>query len=296
MILPHSVAIEDVTLRDGLQSESRLFSLPEKLEIAHGLIDSGVKHLQVGALVHPEWVPQMADTEKFFKALPQKSNISYTVLVLNGRGLERALDVGITHLYVGISASETHSQRNSHCSLSQAKHRVAALITRAKESRLHVRAGVMVAFGCPYEGFVPPSKVLEIVRLYRDLGADMIDLADTAGLANPRQIYELTTEARDVAGEIPLSLHLHDTRGMGLANLLSGLQAGVCHFDTSTGGLGGCPFIPNAAGNIATEDAVFMLNEMGIETGIDASALCAVTRRLESLLGRTLPGRMCHVE
>ncbi len=295
MLLPDSVVLEDVSLRDGLQNEVRLFSVGEKLTLARYLLASGIKRLQIGAFVHPEWVPQMANTDELFKTLPKNSDVVYSALVLNEKGLERALKVGIKHLYVAISASETHSLRNTRCSTSEAKERVVRIIRRAKIERLHVRAGVMVAFGCPYEGTVPPSRVLEIVSLYRDFKVDTIDLADTAGLANPRQVFELIRAAQAVSGEIPISLHLHDTRGMGLSNLLSGLQAGVTHFDTGTGGLGGCPFIPHASGNIATEDAAFMLSEMGVETGIDVRKVCTATRWLESLLGKRLPGSISHL-
>jgi len=293
--LPKKVALEDVTLRDGLQNEDRIFSVHEKLALVRDLIASGVKRIQIGSFVHPAWVPQMSNTDKLFQRLPKNPNVTYTALALNETGLERALRTGVKHLYLGISASETHSRKNNNCTVSEAKKRIVKLIKRTKENNVKIRAGIMMAFGCAYEGKIKEEKVLDIAILYHSLEVDEIDLADTAGLANPKQVFELVTKIKAYTGDIPVSLHLHDTRGMGLANLFAGLHAGISTFDASIGGLGGCPFIPNAAGNIATEDTVFMLSEMGIETGIDYLKICSATKQLETLLGKTLPGRMCHL-
>ncbi len=292
--LPKRVLIEDVTLRDGLQGEKRRFTLKEKLWIAHRLIESGVKRIQIGSFVHPGKIPQMADTSEFLRHLPEAANVTYTALVLNETGLDQAIQVGVSSLYMGISATNTHNLENSHCTLAEARTRIGKMITRAKANAITVRAGIMMAFGCAFEGKVPPERIVDIARQYKQLGVDIIDLADTAGRANPRQVFELVTRVLSETGETPVSLHLHDAWGMGLANLVSGLQAGVTHFDTSVGGLGGCPFIPKAAGNIPTEDAVYMLNEMEIETGIEPQTLCEIMRRLEQLLDRALPGRICH--
>ncbi len=290
--LPRHVIIEEEVLRDGLQNEKHPFSTNEKLRLIHALIDAGVKRIQVGSFVHPKWVPQMADTDEIFRRLAPVPGITYTALILNKKGLERAIACGAKHLSMSVSASETHSLKNTNCSTEEAWSRIESLILSAKEHGITVRAGVMTAFGCAYEGPVPPERVLHLVERYIALGVDEINLADTAGLGNPRLVYTVVKEAKDIAGDIPISLHLHDTRGMGLANLLSGLVAGATIFDTCTGGLGGCPFIPNAAGNIATEDAVFMLNEMGIETGIDVPSICSITHSLEETLKRKLPSRL----
>ena len=290
--LPRHVIIEEEVLRDGLQNEKHPFSTNEKLRLIHALIDAGVKRIQVGSFVHPKWVPQMADTDEIFRRLAPVPGMTYTALVLNKKGLERAIACGAKHLSMSVSASETHSLKNTNCSTEEAWSRIESLILSAKEHGITVRAGVMTAFGCAYEGPVSPERVLHLVERYIALGVDEINLADTAGLGNPRLVYTVVKEAKDIAGDIPISLHLHDTRGMGLANLLSGLVAGATIFDTCTGGLGGCPFIPNAAGNIATEDAVFMLNEMGIETGIDVPSICSITHSLEETLKRKLPSRL----
>jgi len=293
--LPRHVIIEEEVLRDGLQNEKHPFSTNEKLRLIHALIDAGVKRIQVGSFVHPKWVPQMADTDEIFRRLAPVPGMTYTALVLNKKGLERAIACGAKHLSMSVSASETHSLKNTNCSTEEAWSRIESLILSAKEHGITVRAGVMTAFGCAYEGPVPPERVLHLVTRYVALGVDEINLADTAGLGNPRLVYTVVKEAKDIAGDIPISLHLHDTRGMGLANLLSGLAAGATIFDTCTGGLGGCPFIPNAAGNIATEDAVFMLNEMGIETGIDVPSICSITHFLEETLKRKLPSRLASL-
>ena len=292
--LPEAVTFEDVTLRDGLQNEPRLLSVEEKVKIAEGLIAAGVKRIQIGSFVNPKQVPQMANTDALCQVLPERDDVIYTALVLNESGLERAVNAGIRHVYMAISATETHNLKNNHCTLKEAQKRIERMIAWAKEHHITVRAGIMMAFGCAYEGTVPPERIREIARHYHQIGVDIIDLADTAALANPRQIYTLVQGIRSEIPDTPLSLHLHDRRKMGLPNMLAGLLAGVTLFDTSVGGMGGCPFVPEPAGNITTEDAAFMMNEMGIETGIDISALCSLTHTLEELLGRSLPGETTH--
>lgn len=293
--LPTRITIEEEVLRDGLQNEKRLFSTKEKLSLVQSLIESGIKRIQIGSFVHPKWVPQMANTDEVFHKLPKDNGITYTALILNRKGLERAIACGVRHLSMSVSASETHSRKNTNCSTEEAWSRIESLILEAKDHGIAVRAGVMTAFGCAYEGAIPPEKVYHLAERYTSLEVDEINLADTAGLGNPQLIFEIVTGVKKIVGNIPVSLHLHDTRGLGLANMLSGLLAGATIFDTCVGGLGGCPFIPNAAGNIATEDAVFMANEMGIQTGIDIPSVCAVTHILEKKLHRKLPGKIASL-
>ena len=292
---PRHITIEEEVLRDGLQNEKRVLSTEEKLQLIHALIDAGVKRIQVGSFVHPKWVPQMADTDEIFRNLPALPDVTFTALILNQKGLDRAVACGAKHLSMSVSASETHSRKNTNCSIAEAWTRIESLILSAKEHEITVRAGVMTAFGCAYEGPIPPERVLHLVERYVALGVEEINLADTAGLGNPRLVYKIVKDAKMIAGDIPISLHLHDTRGMGLANMLSGLVAGATIFDTCVGGLGGCPFIPGAAGNIATEDVMFMLNEMGIETGIHIPSICAVTHSLEDMLGRKLNSKLARL-
>lgn len=290
------VVIEDEFLRDGLQNEARLLPLADKLAFVRGLEEAGVRRIQLGSFVNPARVPQMADTDALFAAVERRPGVTYTALVLNMAGLERALAAGVPHLSISVSASESHSRSNVGKSVDEAIGHIAPVIERALGAGVAVRAGIQSAFGCGFEGKVASERIVAIARTFDGLGVHEINLADTAGLGNPRQVFALTGAVRAaVRPHVRLSLHLHDTRGLGLANMVAGLQAGVRIFDAALGGLGGCPFIPAASGNIATEDAVFALEEMGVSTGIDWQALAGLSRRLGDLLGHRLPGRMAHV-
>ncbi|WP_319530213.1 hydroxymethylglutaryl-CoA lyase [uncultured Cohaesibacter sp.] len=290
------VLIEDEFLRDGLQNEKRLFSIEEKLGFLNDLEQAGVKRIQLGSFVHPKWVPQMANTDELFASLTPKDGVIYTALVLNGAGLDRALAVGVKHLSISVSASETHSQKNTNRSVDEGRAKIAPVIEKALAEGVAVRAGIQSALGCGFEGHIDPDRVLDIARSFAALGVSEINIADTAGLANPRQVFELCQRLRgELPDEVALSLHLHDTRGLGIANFVAGLQAGVRIFDAAAGGLGGCPFVPKATGNIATEDAAYAAEEMGFETGIDWQAFRTLVERAEALLERSLPSRMAHV-
>lgn len=296
MRLASEVLIEDEALRDWLQIEKRLFSVAEKVSFADAIADAGVRRIQLGSFVHPKWVPQMADTDEVFATLKPRSGVVYSALVLNMAGLDRALAARVKHLSISISASETHSQKNTNKSVADALAGIRPIIERALSEGISVRAGIQSALGCGYEGAVPLERVLMIAKLYGEIGVHEINIADTAGLANPKQVFESVTAVREVVpSKTQLSLHLHDTRGLGLANMFAGLQAGVAIFDAAVGGLGGCPFIPAASGNISTEDAVFALEQMGVRTGIDWRKLCGVARQFETTLGRRLPSRMPHI-
>ena len=295
--LPKTVLIEDEALRDGLQNEKRLFSVAEKLELVAAIADAGVRRIQVGSFVSPKWAPQMANTDELFAALPPRAGVVYSGLVLNAAGLDRALAVGAKHLSISVSASETHSRKNANKSVDAALADILPTIERALAAGVAVRAGIQSALGCGYEGDIDPAQVLRIARLYREAGVREINIADTAGLADPQLVHRVATLLREAFGdEVTLSLHLHDTRGLGLANMLAGLQAGVTVFDAAVGGLGGCPFIPAATGNISTEDAVFALERMGVATGVDWTKLQPVARRLADLVGRKLPSRMAYID
>jgi hydroxymethylglutaryl-CoA lyase len=290
------VLIEDEFLRDGLQNEERILTIEERLDFLSALENAGIRRIQVGSFVHPKWVPQMACTDELFERIEPKDGIVYSALVLNKNGLERARAVGVKHLSISISASETHSMKNTNRTVDEARAAVAPTLERALSEGIAVRAGIQSALGCGFEGRIDPDRVMRIARDYAALGVKEVNIADTAGLANPRQVYELCTRLREeLPADMALSLHLHDTRGLGIANMIAGLQAGVRIFDAAMGGLGGCPFIPKATGNIATEDAAFACEQMGIETGIDWEAFRVPVARAEELLGRVLPGRMSHM-
>lgn len=291
-----TVILEDESLRDGLQFEQKILTLDEKLSLYRLLAAAGVRRLQVGSFVHPKMVPQMADTEAFIRsARDEFPGALITALVLNDKGLERALHCGLAHLSMSSSASNSHSLKNVKRSAEVALASLIELIRRAVDAGLQVRAGIQCAFGCVYEGAVPEDRVLDMAARLAETGAAELNLADTTGMANPIQIRRLVSKTRAVIPHLPISIHLHDTRGLGLANMLAAYEEGVNIFDVSAGGLGGCPFVKGASGNVAAEDAVNMFQQIGVETGIDLKALCRVVDRYEEVLGRSLPGRMNRV-
>jgi len=287
-----AVLLEEEVLRDGLQNEPGQLRLDDKLELVRLLAAAGIRRIQLGSFVDPRRVPQMADTDALVglvrAELPQ---LLCTGLVLNRRGLDRALACGLNHISCSVSISDTHSRHNVRRPAGEALAAAVALVGVAARSGLRVRAGVQSAFGCASEGRVDPARVLAAVGRLVAAGAAEINLADTAGMAEPVQVSRLMAGVRRLAPEVQISLHLHDTRGLGLANLQAGYRAGVRLFDVAAGGLGGCPFVPGAGGNVATEAAVDLFRQLGVATGIDPARLGLVVARLQALLGRELPVR-----
>ncbi|MBN2516895.1 MAG: hydroxymethylglutaryl-CoA lyase [Deltaproteobacteria bacterium] len=294
--LPDEVIIHETVLRDGIQNEETIVSLEKKLQLIDRLVGCGIKRIEISSFVNPRLVPQMADAEELWNRIERKEGIVYSALVLGKKSLNRAIVCGVPHVGIFVSASETHSRKNSNRSISEAKEEAFNLIKRAKSSDMKVRAGVMNAFGCAYEGDVSPEKVMDLVRDFMETDPDEICLADTSGMANPLQMHTMLSRLREITEEKPISLHLHNTRGLGLANVWEALKQGVTIFDTSMGGLGGCPFIPGARGNIATEDTVHMLCEIGIETGIDIEALIEVSLYFEKYMGKEFPAMIPHLK
>lgn len=295
MSRPRKVILEDQTLRDGLQFESRILSLREKTELFQLLVSSGFKRIQVGSFVHPKIVPQMADTDELIALVRQTPGVLLTGLVLNEKGLRRAMDCGLTYASMSVSVSDTHSRKNTNQSAEKALESMALLIKEAVATGLKVRAGAQCAFGCVYEGRVPEKTVLNAVGKMAGAGASEVNLADTTGMANPKKVKQLVEMVISNFPEVEISLHLHDTQGFGLVNLLAGYNSGVRLFDVATGGLGGCPFVKGAAGNVPAEDVVNLLNEMDIESGVDLRTLCKAVAMIETMLGHRLPGRICRV-
>ena len=287
--------LEDEALRDGLQMEARIFSLDEKRHLFDLLQNAGLQRIQVGSFVHPAVVPQMADTDALIRAIGQQGSAVVSALILNDKGLERAVACGVSHLSMSVSVSDTHSRKNAGRSAAAALDSMTVLITEALKSGLDARAGLQCVFGCVYEGRVSEDAVLRAVEKMAATGVREINLADTTGMATPLAVRNVVGRVRSTFPEIAISLHLHDTRGLGLANLFAGYEVGVRSFDTCTAGLGGCPFVQGAAGNVPTEDAVNLFESMGIPTGIDLVALCEAVAYLETVLGRPLPGRMRRV-
>ena len=294
--LPLNANIIEVGPRDGLQTQKKLVPTEMKVALIRRLAEAGVSRIQVTSFVHPKLVPQMADAEAVCAQLPAIDGVQYNGLVLNMRGLERAHQAGLKHVDMGVPATETMSQRNTNCSIEEGMQQMAAMVQKAREWGMSVRAGVQVAFGCVYEGQVERGRVVQLAKHFLAMGIDELSLADSAGMGNPNQIRRVLQEIRPLTNNTPIALHLHDTRGMGLANCLSALKSGVTMFDTSFGGLGGCPFIEGAKGNIATEDTLFMMREMGIQTDIDITAVAHISHDLEKLFGKELPGKIYQLE
>ncbi len=270
-------------------------TIDTKLQIIQQLIDSGISRIQVASFVHPKLVPQMADAEELISRLVHSEDVLYSGLVLNEKGVHRAIDCGLGHLSCSMSASDTHSQKNARISLTDARTRIKYMISLAKSNGIQVRAGIQCAFGCRYEGHISKSVVMDLVKHHLDLGITEIALADSTGMAHPAQIKEYTEEIISLCEGIPVFLHLHNTESKGLANVYTAVTGGVRHFDTAFGGLGGCPFIKSATGNIATEDTVHMLHQMGYETGINNKKIASISIEMEERLGHTLQGQMYNL-
>ncbi|HTY24180.1 MAG TPA: hydroxymethylglutaryl-CoA lyase [Desulfomonilaceae bacterium] len=284
------VWLQEVGPRDGLQSEPRTLTSEARAELIERLADTGLPRIQIGSFVNPRRVPQMAATGTMWRRLRKKPGTRYSVLALNLKGLDLALAEGIPHVEIYVSASETHSLKNSGSTVTKALKEASRMITTALENGIGVTAGVMCAFGCFYEGPVPIDKVLQIVKELDSSETVEVGLADTPGLADPEEITRVVEQVGNLVAVDRLAVHLHDTRGLGLANLRAALESGVRRFDTSIGGLGGCPFIPGAKGNISTEQTVDALESTGFRTGVDLQGLDTVRSELAQLLGRALPG------
>lgn len=294
-IQEQGLLLEDEALRDGLQIESQLFTLEQKLELFRLLAVAGVRRIQAGSFVHPKIVPQMADTDELIRILGKQEKTVVSALILNGRGLDRALACGVAHVSMSVSVSDAHSRKNAGRSAGEALASMVELIGNAKSQGLQVRAGLQSGFGCVYQGAIAEDVVLAAAERMVSAGIDELNLADSTGMATPRAVRSLVRRTAAAFPEVRLSLHLHDTRGLGLANMFSGYEEGVRIFDVCAGGLGGCPFIRGAAGNVPTEDAVHMFEAMGIATGIDLAAVIEAVSFLEETLNRPLPGRMKRV-
>jgi len=290
--LPKKVILTEVGPRDGFQFEKQFIPTELKSEIIRRLVEAGLKHIQVASFVNPSRVPQMADAEEVVSRLPEPAGVIFSGLVLNPKGLQRALRAGLKHVEISISASDTHSRKNVGVGFDQAVARMKEMIRLACAENMGVRAGIQCVFGCVYEGNISRERILRLVRYYAANQVDAIALSDTTGMANPVSVKRLLKTLIPECGKIPLILHLHDTRGLGLANLMAALQCGVTQFDTAMAGMGGCPFVRGAAGNIATEDTVHLMDSMGISTGIDIVGVSKCSYYLEDYLTKQFPGRM----
>ena len=293
---PPRVTLFEVGPRDGFQFEKTPIPTGLKLEMVQGLVAAGLRNIQVTSFVNPRKVPQMADAEELVRRLPKDPGVCFSGLVLNRVGLERACKSGLQAVEISVSASDSHSRRNTGMPLAVAVAQGQELIRTAVREGLQVRASVQCAFGCVQEGPIAQDRVGEILVAFKASGAHSLALADTTGMATPPAVKGLLRRVLPAAGTLPLALHLHDTRGLGLVNLMAGLECGVTRFDTAFAGLGGCPFVAGAAGNIATEDTLYLLAALGVETGVDAPAVARCSRRLAAFLGKTLAGKLYRLE
>lgn len=292
---PDAASIYEVSMRDGLQNEARTLPLADKLLLLDALLASGLQRVELTSFVSPTWIPQLADADELARAVAAKTTppgVVLSALCPNARGLARALAAGLREIAVFVSASETHNKKNVNRTIAESLAGFEAVIAPAKEAGVAVRAYVSCVWGCPYEGAVDDRVALDIAQRLLALGCYQISLGDTIGVGTPRQTARIVER---FLGELPLdsvALHMHDTRGTALANVLVGLELGVRHFDASVGGLGGCPYAAGAAGNVATEDLVYLLEGMGVRTGLSLPALVDAAHVASRVVGRALPGKV----
>jgi len=296
MSRPSAVTIVEVGPRDGLQNEAAAVSTADKIAFVDRLGAAGLPVIEVSAFVSPRWVPQMADASEVFAGITRRPGVRYTALVPNLAGLERARAAGVTEVAVFAASSETFSLKNINQTIDASLETYRAVAARCAELGMRVRAYLSTAFGCPFEGSVDPARVTDIAAQLIELGAFEVAVSDTIGIAHPGQV-PVVVEA--VAARVPrrqIALHFHDTRGTALANVLTALDLGITTFDASAGGLGGCPYAPGATGNLATEDLVYMLDGLGIHTGVNLDALVEAARFMEPRVGHALPSRYNKAE
>lgn len=286
------IFIHDVVARDGFQIEPRFVPTKSKIEIIDRLSQTGVAKIEATSFVSPTAVPNLRDAAEVMAGICRNPAVTYVALVPNGRGAERALAAEVDEVVLVVSASETHNRANVRRSVAESFDGFCEVLDVLRDSKTGVVGAVATAFGCPFEGVVPEAQVIDCVARYVDLGVPGVTFGDTTGMANPRQVGLLIGAVAKRFPDLELTLHFHNTRGMGLANVLAGLAAGVVRFEACLGGLGGCPFAPGATGNVCTEDVVHMLHCMGYDTGVDLDRLLAASRRLGEIVGHELPGQV----
>jgi hydroxymethylglutaryl-CoA lyase len=289
--LPSRVTLREVGPRDGLQNEAPV-PTDGKIALIDALAKTGLRRIEAVSFVHPKAIPQMGDAAEVWSRISREPGVEYSVLVPNLTGAQRALDAGATAIEVVVSASDSHNRANVNRSTQDSLDDVGTIVDRVHAGGATCQVVVATSWGCPYEGDVPVARVLSVARAAIDAGADSLAYGDTTGMATPRRVEQLVEQTRAELPDVSLTLHFHNTRGTGLANVLTALQLGVTEFDASVGGLGGCPYAPGASGNIATEEVVHMLADMGVETGVDLDALLDVAAQAEELVGHTLPSQV----
>jgi hydroxymethylglutaryl-CoA lyase len=288
-----------VSPRDGLQNENATVTLRGKLRLIDALVAAGLQRIEVTSFVSPKWIPQLADADELAEALlgnhlarAEAKGVRYSALCPNAHGLERAQRAGIEEIAVFMSASETHNRKNVNKTVEATLSAFEETIGPAREAGMRVRGYVSTVWGCPYEGAIDAAHAIALAQKLHDMGCYQVSLGDTIGAGTPRQTREIMKRALDALPLDGVAMHMHDTRGTALANIVVGLELGIRHFDASVGGMGGCPYAPGAAGNVATEDLVYMLQGMGVATGLDLERLVEAAKAAESIVGRALPGKV----
>ena len=292
MRLPERVTICEVGTRDGFQIEPDFIPTDQKVEVVNLLSAAGLPRIEVTSFVHPKAVPQLRDAEDVMARIKRRPGTRYAALVPNEKGAVRAIDTRVDAIHTVLSASESHNLANVNMTIAESLDKLGAVLRVASAAKVHVGCGISTSFGCPFEGDVPLPQLERVVTRLVDMGARAVGLADTTGMANPRQVARVLEHLIPRFPGVEWTLHTHDTRAMAIPNILAAMEHGVTNFDASIGGLGGCPFAPGASGNVCTEDLVHCLHAMGVQTGIDLDRLVGVSRRVQEIVGRALPGQI----
>lgn len=295
MNLPTKVIIKEVGPRDGLQNESQLIKTQDKVTWINMLSDTGLSYIEVTSFVHPKWIPQLADAKKVLKEIKRKKDVTYAALIPNIKGLAPALEVGLDEANIFMSASESHNKNNINKTISETYPVLKEVVDEAKKANVSVRGYVSTVIGCPYEGPIAPEQVLTVVDQLVDMGVTEISLGDTIGVGVPTQVERLLDVLLSRFPAKLFAMHFHDTRGTALANIVKSLEMGITTFDSSVGGLGGCPYAKGASGNVATEDLLYLLSEMGIETGIQSDRLIKAGSYIEGKIGKNLVSKQLEI-
>ena len=283
------ITLVEVGPRDGLQSEPEILSTDSKLAFINKAIDAGIRRLEVASFVHPKRVPQMADAEALIERLADRDDVSYIGLVMNEKGLDRALETKIGEIGMVVVATDSYNRKNQGVDTDESVRVWGKIAARAQQNGLRANVMISSAFGCPYEGEVKVERIVELAKQVIEAGPAELGIADSIGVAVPNQVTDLLGRVRDVIGDLPLRCHFHNTRNIGLANAQAAVDSGVTYLDASIGGIGGCPFAPAATGNVPTDDLLYMLDRSGVKTGVSLEKIIEVSRWLEQILGRSVP-------
>jgi hydroxymethylglutaryl-CoA lyase len=286
------VRVTEVGPRDGFQSEKTVLKTEDKIDIINNLIEAGFPRIEVSSFVSPKAIPQLADAETILNKVNRNSNTTLAALVPNSRGALRAVEAKLDQIVVFLSASESHNKKNVNRSVDESLQGFREIADIAGKNNIPIQGDIATAFGCPFEGNISPKKLANISKEYKKMGFRGVTLGDTTGMATPVVVTDAINAIRDNVPDFNITLHFHNTRGVGLANVMTGLNEGITDYESCFGGMGGCPFAPNATGNICSEDLIYLLHEMGIKTGIDLDKTIAIAKKVENLVGHKLPGQV----